>query len=118
MGLVEIVTEPDFHTAKEAFCFVEQLRNLLMDNGICVGIMHSLSSFVFLFFFIFVVTEGNLRVDVNISIGDDGTRTEIKNIGSLRAIETGIHSELQRQLQLINSGQRVSPETRGLDQDG
>ncbi|KAK6054595.1 PET112 family, region [Cooperia oncophora] len=103
--LVEIVSEPDFSSALEAMCFVQQLRLLLMHHGICRGEMH----------------KGHLRVDANVSLshgGNKGVRTEVKNINSLRHLHTAINFEINRQYEVISSGNRVVNETRTCDEHG
>nr|CDJ86959.1 Glutamyl-tRNA(Gln) amidotransferase and Asn Gln amidotransferase domain containing protein [Haemonchus contortus] len=103
--LVEVVSEPDFSTALEAMCFVQQLRLLLMHHGICQGEMH----------------KGHLRVDANVSLshdGNKGVRTEVKNINSLRHLHTAINFEINRQYEVISSGNRVVNETRTCDEHG
>ncbi|KAK6016165.1 PET112 family, region, partial [Ostertagia ostertagi] len=103
--LVEVVSEPDFSTALEAMCFVQQLRLILMHHGICRGEMH----------------KGHLRVDANVSLsheGEKGVRTEVKNINSLRHLHTAINYEINRQYEVISSGNRVVNETRTCDEHG
>lgn len=99
--LIEIVSEPDIRTIEEARVYVETLRLIVQHLGICDGNMD----------------EGSLRADVNISlrpVGSDtfGTRTEIKNLNSFRSLERAIASEIERQTQLLQSGQPVIQETR------
>ncbi|PAV83071.1 hypothetical protein WR25_02599 [Diploscapter pachys] len=105
IALVEIVTEPDFETALEAECFVEQLRLQLMHYGICEGELH----------------RGHLRTDANVSLSEDGkmgVRTEIKNIQSLRNLHTAINFEIDRQYRILAAGGVVQNETRATDMDG
>ena len=99
--LIEIVTEPDFHSAADVTAFVEKIRLLLQYAGICDGRME----------------QGSLRCDVNISLAEKdakelGTRAEIKNLNSVRAIGRAIEYEIYRQSELIESGERVIQETR------
>ena len=99
--LIEIVTEPDFHSAADVTAFVEKIRLLLQYAGICDGRMEL----------------GSLRCDVNISLAEKdaeelGTRAEIKNLNSVRAIGRAIEYEIYRQTELIESGERVIQETR------
>ena len=99
--LIEIVTEPDFHSAADVTAFVEKMRLLLQYAGICDGRME----------------QGSLRCDVNISLAEKGakelgTRAEIKNINSVRAIGRAIEYEIYRQTELIESGEKVVQETR------
>lgn len=99
--LIEIVTEPDFHSAADVTAFVEKIRLLLQYAGICDGKME----------------QGSLRCDVNISLAEKnspvlGTRAEIKNINSVRAIGRAIEYEISRQTELLENGGRVIQETR------
>ena len=99
--LIEIVTEPDFHSAADVTAFVEKMRLLLQYAGICDGRME----------------QGSLRCDVNISLAEKGakelgTRAEIKNINSVRAIGRAIEYEIYRQTELIENGEKVIQETR------
>ena len=99
--LIEIVTEPDFHSAADVTAFVEKIRLLLQYAGICDGRME----------------QGSLRCDVNISLAEKGakelgTRAEIKNLNSVRAIGRAIEYEIYRQSELIENGDRVIQETR------
>ena len=99
--LIEIVTEPDFHSAADVTAFVEKIRLLLQYAGICDGKME----------------QGSLRCDVNISLAEKdakelGTRAEIKNINSVRAIGRAIEYEIYRQTELIEAGEKVIQETR------
>lgn len=85
---MEVVSTPDFSTALEAMCFVQQLRLLLMHHGICKGEMHSMNqgfestalNFEYRVVKLFVFPEGHLRVDANVSLtreGKKGVRTEV-----------------------------------------
>ncbi|MDE7398728.1 MAG: Asp-tRNA(Asn)/Glu-tRNA(Gln) amidotransferase subunit GatB [Oscillospiraceae bacterium] len=99
--LIEIVTEPDFHSADEVIAFVEKIKLLLQYAGICDCKME----------------QGSIRCDVNISIapkGSDelGTRTELKNLNSLKAIAKAIEVEIDRQEELLENGERVIQQTR------
>lgn len=99
--LIEIVTEPDIGSAEEAKAFVEKISLLLQYAGVCDCKME----------------QGSLRCDVNISImkPDDkelGTRAEIKNLNSLKAITRAINYEIKRQSRLLDAGKRVIQETR------
>eukprot|EP01047_Picozoa_sp_COSAG01_P023607 COSAG01_NODE_1433_length_10317_cov_590.337366_10_plen_488_part_00 len=102
--LIEIVSEPDIRSAEEARVYVENLRLILQHIGVCDGNMQ----------------EGNLRADVNISLRPFGqkafgTRTEIKNVNSFRAIERAIHSEVHRQGEILDAGGSIDQETRNYD---
>lgn len=98
--LLEIVSEPDFRTSWEAYDYVAFVRRTLQDIGVCDGNME----------------EGNLRCDANVSVrrpGDSfGTRTETKNINSLRFIQKAIDYEIARQIEVIESGGKIHQETR------
>jgi aspartyl-tRNA(Asn)/glutamyl-tRNA(Gln) amidotransferase subunit B len=102
--LVEIVSEADLRTAKEAMAYVDKLRNILVYLDVTDGKME----------------EGSLRCDINISlrpIGTTafGTKTEIKNINSISNIEKAVASEILRQTELLEAGQAVEQATRRYD---
>lgn len=99
--LIEIVTEPDFRSVSEVQDFVEQIALRLKYAGVCDARME----------------QGSLRVDVNISImpvGSDtfGTRAEIKNLNSIKAIGRAIEYEIERQSEILDNGGTVVQETR------
>ncbi|MCU0639825.1 MAG: Asp-tRNA(Asn)/Glu-tRNA(Gln) amidotransferase subunit GatB [Candidatus Krumholzibacteria bacterium] len=98
--LLEIVTRPDLRSGRDAAEFLSGLRRLMRYLGICDGNME----------------EGSIRCDVNVSIRERGssslgTRTEIKNLNSMKAVEAGIEFEIERQAKLISSGGVVSQVT-------
>jgi aspartyl-tRNA(Asn)/glutamyl-tRNA(Gln) amidotransferase subunit B len=102
--LLEIVSEPDMRSAKEAVAYVKAVHALVRYLGICDGNM----------------AEGSLRCDCNVSIRpkgqvEFGTRCEIKNVNSFRFIEKAINTEVQRQIELIEDGGRVIQQTRLYD---
>jgi aspartyl-tRNA synthetase len=104
--LIEIVSEPDFRSADEVVEYLEKIREMLvyMDVSDCK------------------MQEGSMRADVNLSVrpkGSDkfGTRTEMKNINSLKAIKRAIEFESRRQIELIQSGGTVHQETRRWDDE-
>ena len=102
--LLEIVTEPDFRTAEQAVAYLKALHSLVTYLGISDGNM----------------AEGSMRCDINISLrerGTDalGTRTEIKNVNSFRFVERAIHVECERQADILDSGGRITQETRLYD---
>jgi len=104
--LVEIVTEPDIHSAEEAFAFLTELRKLVRWIGVCDGNME----------------EGSLRCDANISlrrVGDPklGTKVEVKNLNSIRNVRKAIEIEAGRLRGILERGERVLQETRGFDAD-
>lgn len=103
--LIEIVTQPDFTTPEEVCDFVRELRRILLFLGISDGKMQ----------------EGSLRVDVNLSVrpvGETilGTRTEMKNLNSLRAIQHAIDVEAHRQIAQLAQGNPIIQETRRWDE--
>jgi aspartyl-tRNA(Asn)/glutamyl-tRNA(Gln) amidotransferase subunit B len=99
-ALMEIVSEPDIRGPEEAAAYITKLRMILQYLGTCNGNMD----------------EGSMRADVNISVrkpGDEfGTRAEIKNVNSIKAIQMAIDYEVQRQIELIEDGGKVIQETR------
>jgi aspartyl-tRNA(Asn)/glutamyl-tRNA(Gln) amidotransferase subunit B len=102
--LLEIVTEPDFRSAEQAVAYLKALHSLVTYLGISDGNM----------------AEGSMRCDINISLrrtGSDvlGTRTEIKNVNSFRFVERAIHSEVERQSDILDSGGSITQETRLYD---
>ena len=104
--LIEIVTEPDFRTAGEVIAYLEKLKETLQYLGVSDCKMQ----------------EGSLRCDVNLSVrpmgsGELGTRTEMKNLNSFKAIARAIDYEAKRQIELIQEGKRVVQETRRWDEN-
>ncbi|MGE0384195.1 MAG: Asp-tRNA(Asn)/Glu-tRNA(Gln) amidotransferase subunit GatB [Gammaproteobacteria bacterium] len=104
--LVEIVSAPDMRSAREAVAYARTVHTLVRYLEICDGNMQ----------------EGSFRCDANVSVrraGDErlGTRTEIKNLNSFRFLERAIDFEVERQIELIESGGRVAQETRLYDPD-
>ncbi|MFN7096535.1 MAG: Asp-tRNA(Asn)/Glu-tRNA(Gln) amidotransferase subunit GatB, partial [Gammaproteobacteria bacterium] len=104
--LLEIVSEPDMRSAKEAIAYLKTLHTLVRYLGICDGNMQ----------------EGSFRCDANVSVrpkGQEkfGTRAEIKNVNSFRFVEKAIEYEVKRQIKLIESGGTVAQETRLYDAD-
>lgn len=102
--LLEIVSEPDMRSADEAVAYVKMIHTLVQYLGICDGSMQ----------------EGSFRCDVNVSVrpmGQEefGTRAEIKNLNSFRFIEKAIAYEVERQIDVIESGRKVMQETRLYD---
>jgi len=102
--LIEIVTEPDFRTAEEVIAYLEKLKSTLEYLGVSDCKMQ----------------EGSLRCDVNLSVrpaGTEelGTRTEMKNLNSFKAISRAIVYEARRQAELLEEGKRVVQETRRWD---
>ena len=105
--LVEIVTEPDIRSAGVAKAYVVELRELLRSLGVSEARME----------------QGQLRCDANVSIrrhgaAQFGTRTESKNLNSLRSVERAITYEIGRQAERLDAGQRIVQETRHFDEAG
>jgi aspartyl-tRNA(Asn)/glutamyl-tRNA(Gln) amidotransferase subunit B len=106
MPLLEIVSEPDFRSAEEAFVYVTTLRKLVRHLGVCDGNME----------------QGSLRCDVNISVrkkGEQtlGTKVEVKNLNSIRFIKKAIEHESERLIGLLEKGKTIVQETRGFDEN-
>ena len=104
--LIEIVSEPELRSAKEAVAYMKKVHTLVRYLEICDGNMQ----------------EGSFRCDANVSVrpvGTEkfGTRAEIKNINSFRYVEKAIQYEVARQIELIESGGKVIQETRLWDPD-
>jgi aspartyl-tRNA(Asn)/glutamyl-tRNA(Gln) amidotransferase subunit B len=104
--LLEIVSEPDMRSAKEAVAYMKKIHTLVRYLEICDGNMQ----------------EGSFRCDANVSVrlrGQEkfGTRAEIKNLNSFRFVEKAIQYEVARQVELIESGGKVLQETRLYDSD-
>jgi aspartyl-tRNA(Asn)/glutamyl-tRNA(Gln) amidotransferase subunit B len=99
--LCEIVSEPDLRTPEEARLYLQELRNILVTCGVTDGRME----------------EGSLRCDVNVSVRPAGsttfgTRAEVKNLNSFRAVQRSLEYEIERQIDLVSKGQKVVQETR------
>ncbi len=104
--LVEIVSEPDLRSAKEAVAYMKKLHALVRYLGVCDGNMQ----------------EGSFRCDANVSVRPVGqkafgTRAEIKNLNSFRFVERAINFEVERQIGLLEGGGQVVQETRLYDPD-
>ena len=102
--LIEIVSEPDFRTAEEVIAYLEKLKSTFEYLGISDCKMQ----------------EGSMRADVNLSVRpkgaeEFGTRTEMKNINSFKAIERAIAFESARQIEAIEKGEKIVQETRRWD---
>ncbi len=101
MPLLEIVSEPDMRSSDEAKAYVEELRQIVRYIGVCDGNLE----------------EGSMRCDANISVrpfgqAEYGTRAEIKNVNSFRALQRAIEFEVDRQIELVENGEKVVQETR------
>ncbi len=102
--LLEIVSEPDMRSAKEAVAYARKIHQIVTWLGICDGNMQ----------------EGSFRCDANVSVrplGEEklGTRTELKNINSFRFLERAIAYEAERQIDILEDGGRIVQETRLYD---
>lgn len=103
--LIEIVTEPDMHFSGEVIAYLEKLKSTIqyLEASDCR------------------MNEGSLRVDVNLSVHKEGeplgTRTEMKNLNSFKAIERAIANERERQIALLEAGEAVVQETRRWDDE-
>lgn len=99
--LLEIVSEPDMRSSEEAKDYMEELRNIVRYIGVCDGNLE----------------EGSMRCDANISImpkgsKEFGTRAEIKNVNSFKALQRAIEYEIDRQIDIVEDGGKVVQETR------
>ena len=102
--LLEIVSEPDMRSAKEAVAYMRKLHELVRYLGICDGNMQ----------------EGSFRCDANVSVRpkgqkEFGTRTEIKNINSFKFVEKAINHEIERHMEILEGGGEIIQETRLYD---
>ena len=102
--LIEIVSEPDIHSAAEAKAYAAELHRLMTYAGVTHGDLY----------------HGNMRFDVNVSVAlkgatELGTRAEVKNLNSFRSVERAAEYEFRRQVGVIEKGEKVVQETRGWD---
>ena len=100
--LIEIVSEPDIHSAKDAHDYCKELWRLMRYAGVTYGDLYN----------------GNMRFDVNTSLAPEGsdklgTRTEVKNLNSFRSVERAVEYEISRQTKLLEAGEKVIQETLG-----
>lgn len=104
-SLLEIVTEPDLVTGKDAEAFIREFRRMVRHLGVCDGNME----------------EGSLRCDANVSINLQGqglgTKAEVKNLNSARFVRKALEYEIKRQSRMLNKGEKVIQETRLWDGD-
>ncbi|UNC91522.1 Asp-tRNA(Asn)/Glu-tRNA(Gln) amidotransferase subunit GatB [Candidatus Contubernalis alkaliaceticus] len=103
--LVEIVSEPDLRSAEEARVFLEDLKKILLYTGVSDCKME----------------EGSLRCDANISVrlkgeAELGTKTELKNMNSFKAVQKGLEFEVERQIERLENGHRIVQETLRWDE--
>lgn len=99
--LMEIVSEPDIRSPKEAALYMKKLRTILRYLGVCDGNLE----------------QGSLRCDANVSVRplgsqEFGVKTEIKNINSFRFVEKALEYEIKRQIKLLSNGEKIIQETR------
>jgi aspartyl-tRNA(Asn)/glutamyl-tRNA(Gln) amidotransferase subunit B len=104
--LIEIVSEPDIHSAAAAKAYAAELHRLMTYAGVTRGDLY----------------HGNMRFDVNVSVAPKGseqlgTRAEVKNLNSFRSVEKAAEYEFRRQVELIEKGEKVVQETRGWNED-
>jgi len=102
--LIEIVTEPAIHSSEDAYAFLAEIRKLVRYLNICDGNME----------------EGSLRCDANISIMPVdatvlGQKVEVKNMNSIRNVQRAIDTEIERQISLLERGEKIISETRTFD---
>lgn len=103
--LMELVTEPDIKSAREARKFAEELQLILRYLGVSSADME----------------KGEMRCEANVSISEDaakpGVKVEVKNLNSFKSVERAIEYELQRQAELLEAGEKIVQETRGWDEN-
>ncbi|MGH2565248.1 MAG: Asp-tRNA(Asn)/Glu-tRNA(Gln) amidotransferase subunit GatB, partial [Ginsengibacter sp.] len=102
--LLEIVSEPDMHSAEEAFAYVTEIRKIVRYLQICDGNME----------------EGSMRCDANVSVrlkGEKklGTKVEVKNLNSIRNVKRAIDFEINRLIDIVEKGEQVLQQTRSFD---
>lgn len=102
--LIEIVSEPDIHSAAGAKAYATELHRLMTYAGVTLGNLY----------------HGNMRFDVNISVAKKGatelgTRAEVKNLNSFKSVERAAQYEFERQIEILEKGEKVVQETRGWD---
>lgn len=102
--LIEIVSEPDIHSAAGAKAYATELHRLMTYAGVTLGNLY----------------HGNMRFDVNISVAKKGatelgTRAEVKNLNSFKSVERAAQYEFERQIDILEKGEKVVQETRGWD---
>lgn len=102
--LIEIVSEPDIHSAAGAKAYATELHRLMTYAGVTLGNLY----------------HGNMRFDVNLSVAlkganELGTRAEVKNLNSFKSVERAAQYEFERQIEILEKGEKVVQETRGWD---
>ena len=101
--LMELVTEPDLHSADDAVAFIKEVQLILRYLGVSDADLE----------------RGQMRADANISVSatdELGTRAEVKNLNSFRAVASAINYEIKRQTEMLEKGEAVRQETRGWDE--
>jgi aspartyl-tRNA(Asn)/glutamyl-tRNA(Gln) amidotransferase subunit B len=101
--LMELVTEPDIHSAEDAVAFMKELQLILRYLGVSDADLE----------------RGQMRADANISLSPDeklGTRAEVKNLNSFNSVFQAINYEIKRQTEVLKNGEKVVQETRGWDE--
>lgn len=104
--LIEVVSEPDIHSAAQAKAFAVELYRLMTYSGVTLGNLY----------------HGNMRFDVNVSVAKKGAtelgrRAEVKNLNSFRSVEKAAEYEFRRQVEVLERGEAVVQETRGWNED-
>jgi aspartyl-tRNA(Asn)/glutamyl-tRNA(Gln) amidotransferase subunit B len=103
--LLEIVSDPDLHSAAEAKAYAREIWLHMKYADVTDGDMY----------------HGHVRFDINVSVSKDpknlGTRSEVKNLNSFRSVEAAVAYEIERQIELLEKGQKIIQETRGWDDD-
>lgn len=102
--LMELVTEPELHTGKDTADFARELQLLLQYLGVGEANME----------------KGEMRIEANISVSATdklGTKVEVKNLNSFKSVEKAINYEIERQIDVIEAGEKIVQETRGWDED-
>ena len=102
--LIEIVSNPDIHSAAQAKAYAAELQRLMKFSGVSYGDLY----------------HGNMRFDVNVSVAPKGSkelglRAEVKNLNSFKSVEKAAEYEINRQIKLLEEGKTVKQETRGWD---
>ncbi|MBR3252509.1 Asp-tRNA(Asn)/Glu-tRNA(Gln) amidotransferase subunit GatB [Candidatus Saccharibacteria bacterium] len=100
--LIEIVSEPDIHSSKDAHDYCKELWRLMCHAGVTYGDLYN----------------GNMRFDVNVSLAPEGstnlgTRAEVKNLNSFRSVERAVEYEISRQSKILDKGGKIIQETLG-----
>jgi aspartyl-tRNA(Asn)/glutamyl-tRNA(Gln) amidotransferase subunit B len=102
--LIEIVSEPDMRTPEEAYAYLSEIRKIVRYLDICDGNME----------------EGSLRCDANVSVRlkgakEFGVKVEVKNMNSIRNVKRALEHEIERQIALVEAGEKIDQDTRSFD---